>query len=385
MAAATTRGAGSRPLLGFRVGIAAHRGSQEQADALRRAGAEPVVGAVLGPVPSARIEALEAVTEDLLARPPSVVVLTSAAGIEGWLGTAEGAGRGSALRDALAGATVLAQGDAAAASSALDVAVAATLPPGGVEGGAQLARLTGGLTGARVAVQVQAGHPAGQATAGLVAGLVTAGIDVVDVAVPVAPPAEDSQAALRLLEAVVEQRVDALTFTAPDEVRGFVALAVGAGAGNEALAALSGDVVPACMGPACAQVATSAGFRGVIQPERARVGAMVEVLGEQLGTGVVRLELGGVDVVIRGALALVDDEEVWLADRERGLLEALARRPGTVVAKAELLRRVWRSDGIDGAEAHAVEVAVARLRRRLGPAGAGLQTVPRRGYRLVSG
>ncbi|MDP8954098.1 MAG: uroporphyrinogen-III synthase, partial [Actinomycetota bacterium] len=85
MAAATTRGAGSRPLLGFRVGIAAHRGSQEQADALRRAGAEPVLGAVLGPVPSARIEALEAVTEDLLARPPSVVVLTSAAGIEGWL------------------------------------------------------------------------------------------------------------------------------------------------------------------------------------------------------------------------------------------------------------------------------------------------------------
>ncbi len=385
MAAATTRGAGSRPLLGFRVGIAAHRGSQEQADALRRAGAEPVLGAVLGPVPSARIEALEAVTQDLAARPPSVVVLTSAAGIEGWLATAEGAGRGSALRDVLAGATVLAQGDAAAASSALDVAVAATLPSGGLEGGAQLARLTGGLTGARVAVQVQAGQPAGQATAGLVAGLVTAGIDVVDVAVPVAPPAEDSQAALRLLEAVVEQRVDALTFTAPDEVRGFVALAVDAGAENEALAALSGDVVPACMGPTCAQVATSAGFRGVIQPERARVGAMVEVLGEQLGTGEVRLELGGVDVVIRGALALVGDEEVWLADRERGLLEALARRPGTVVAKAELLRRVWRSDGIDGAEAHAVEVAVARLRRRLGPAGAGLQTVPRRGYRLVSG
>lgn len=68
------------PLAGFRVGIAAHANSAEQIDVLRRAGAEPVPGAVVGPVPSGPVGALEAVTEDLLGRPPSVVVLTSAAG-----------------------------------------------------------------------------------------------------------------------------------------------------------------------------------------------------------------------------------------------------------------------------------------------------------------
>ncbi|MBW3646014.1 MAG: winged helix-turn-helix domain-containing protein, partial [Actinobacteria bacterium] len=44
-------------------------------------------------------------------------------------------------------------------------------------------------------------------------------------------------------------------------------------------------------------------------------------------------------------------------------------------------RSVW---GDESADPHAVEVAVGRLRRRLGPAAGGLETVPRRGYRLAT-
>lgn len=372
------------PLAGFRVGIAAHANSAEQIDVLRRAGAEPVPGAVVGPVPSGPVDALEAVTEDLLGRPPSVVVLTSAAGVEGWLTTAEGAGRNAALRDVLARVMVVVLGDAMAASvAALGLGPVQRLPTDGLQASRELARLGGDLTGARVAVLTQVGQPA--TTADLVAGLVLAGVDVVDVAVPSPALAEDPQAALRLVDAVVQRRVDALTFTTPAEVRAFVRLADDIDAGDGARAALSDDVVAACMSRTCAEAAVSVGMAQVVRPERPRVGAMVEVLRERLSDGVVRLHLGGIDVVLRGALALVGGEEVWLADRERGLLVALVRRPGAVVSKAELLRRVWRSDGIAGADTHAVEVAVARLRRRLGPAGAGLQTVPRRGYRLVSG
>jgi uroporphyrinogen-III synthase len=50
-----------------------------------------------------------------------------------------------------------------------------------------------------------------------------------------------------------------------------------------------------------------------------------------------------------------------------------------VVTKPELLRDVWRAADADE---HAVEVTVSRLRRRLGPAGRAVRTVPRRGYRL---
>jgi DNA-binding winged helix-turn-helix (wHTH) protein len=96
----------------------------------------------------------------------------------------------------------------------------------------------------------------------------------------------------------------------------------------------------------------------------------------------VRLRLDGCDVALQGALARVGTEEVWLTARERAVLDVLARRPGTVVAKEELLRSVWGADEVD---LHAVEVAVGRLRRRLGPAGGAVEAVPRRGYRLTTG
>jgi DNA-binding winged helix-turn-helix (wHTH) protein len=55
-------------------------------------------------------------------------------------------------------------------------------------------------------------------------------------------------------------------------------------------------------------------------------------------------------------------------------------RVGTVVSKDRLLRAVW---GGREADAHAVETTVGRLRLRLAEVGGAIETVPRRGYRLV--
>ena len=52
-----------------------------------------------------------------------------------------------------------------------------------------------------------------------------------------------------------------------------------------------------------------------------------------------------------------------------------------MLSKGELLAGVW-PDG--DADQHAVEVAIARLRRRLGAHGHLLETVFRRGYRLAA-
>lgn len=183
------------------------------------------------------------------------------------------------------------------------------------------------------------------------------------------------------LEAVAGRQVDAVTFTTTRAVRELVARTAGHPRGDEARAALAGDVVPACLGAGCAGAASAAGMSGIVWSERLRLGALVEALAARFGDAAVRLRLGRSDVVLQGSLALVGGEEVWLTGRERALLAVLARRPGTVVAKDELLRSVWEGD----ADAHAVEVAVGRLRRRLGPAAAGLETVPRRGYRLAPG
>ncbi len=94
-----------------------------------------------------------------------------------------------------------------------------------------------------------------------------------------------------------------------------------------------------------------------------------------------RFRLGDDTVHLQGRTFTLAGETVQLSERERDLLAALARRPGVVLSKGELLAGVW-PDG--DADEHAVEVAIARLRRRLGPHGHLLETVFRRGYRLAA-
>ena len=76
-----------------------------------------------------------------------------------------------------------------------------------------------------------------------------------------------------------------------------------------------------------------------------------------------------------------EGEPIALSDRERGVLEVLAERPGAVQSKAALLKAVWGGGENDE---HVVEVTVGRLRQRLGTAGLAVETVVRRGYRLAT-
>ena len=95
------------------------------------------------------------------------------------------------------------------------------------------------------------------------------------------------------------------------------------------------------------------------------------------------VEMAGTSVRVQGRLAADRRRaEAWLTDRERALLTALLDQPGAVLSKPELLRRVWNGTETDE---HLVEVTVARLRQRLGPAADGIETVVRRGYRVTAG
>ena len=365
------------PLRGYRVAVVAHDGRQRQVEAFERLGAEVVVGSVVAAVPAPAHDALEGAIDAVVAGPLDAVVVTSPAGVAGWVAAAEEHRRGQALRRVVAGIPVMARGRAAAAAAeAQALAVAGELAGGEAAQVRQLAVALGGLEGRRVAVQVEAA-----AEDGLTASLGHAGAEVVVVAVPVPGLPEDREPARRLLGDVAGSRVEALTLTSPAEVANLVALAEETGSRGRLVAALTGEVVVVASTPASQASARAAGVEGVVVADPPRLGAMVEVVVEHVRRRRQCLILAGVAVRVAGALALVGDTEVWLADRERALLAALIRRPGAVVAKSELLQRVWRSTEVD---AHAVEVAVGRLRRRLGPAGAALETVPRRGYRLVA-
>lgn len=93
---------------------------------------------------------------------------------------------------------------------------------------------------------------------------------------------------------------------------------------------------------------------------------------------------GHVDVE-RQEVRLKSGEARALTERELGVLLHLLRNPGRPIERAELLRCVW---GLDprGIDTRTVDMAVARLREKLGAEGAAVvRTVRGKGYLLGDG
>jgi DNA-binding response OmpR family regulator len=77
----------------------------------------------------------------------------------------------------------------------------------------------------------------------------------------------------------------------------------------------------------------------------------------------------------------VDGVEVRLTRREFELLRCLVENRNRVLSRDRLLERVWGYDR--SVETRSVDVHVGRLRGKLGPAGAAIETVVGLGYRFV--
>jgi uroporphyrinogen-III synthase len=362
------------PLEGYTVGVTADRRAGEQAELLRRRGARVIDAPTIATAYLASDERLRHATEQVIAAPPDVLVVTTGIGIRAWLEAAQSWGLDVALLDALAGARVLSRGPkSAAAAQALGLAVWATAPDERMTGVRTL--LAADATpGMRVAVQSY-----GDDTQDVAASL--AGLDAVFTMVPVyrwQQPA-DVKPAENLVRAAIEGRVHAITFTSAPAVRNLFAIADGLGARDGLRDALNGWVVAACVGPACAEAARDVGIEAPLAPKVGRLGLMVRALSERLQEQRAVFDLAGTAVELQGQVALVGDERVQLTPREAGVLGALAARAGAVVSRATLLRTVWCGASDDE---HVVGVTVGRLRKKLGPVGASVRTVPRRGYRL---
>ena len=363
------------PLDGFVVGVTADRRASEQAELLRRRGAEVVLGPSIETAYLGDDDTLRATTMLLIEDPPRYLAATTGIGMRAWFEAAQAWGLGDALLGALRGTRVVARGPKAA--GAVQAAGLAVWRRAANEQMDQvLDHLLGEpLAGARVAVQLY-GTPA----PGIAARLSGAGAVVVEVPVYRWRTPEDPAPALRLAHAAIDGRVHAVTFTAAPAVANLFALAAGAGIAGALRNAFNRNaVVAACVGPVCARGASAAGILGPLFPPVGRLGLLVRALCERLAGERRTIAMGGVDVVLQGLVAVVGESRVRLNGRERALLDALASRPGTVVSRPALVREMWPSNGADP---HAVEVAIARLRPRLGPAGAALVAVPGRGYRL---
>jgi uroporphyrinogen-III synthase len=357
---------------GFTVGITADRRADEQVSLFERRGATVVHGPAIRTLPLGEDEGLRAATEAVIARPPEVLVANTGLGIRSWFGAAESWGLGDALLDALAATRVYARGPkASGAVHSLGLDVVARAQSERLRDCLDLA-LADLAPGERVVVQRDGGPPPD------LSPLTAAGADVLEVPVYTWLAAEDPRPAVRLAEAVVAGRVHAVTFTAGPAIRTWFALAAGAGLDGALRAKLaSGMVVVGCVGPVCAEVAADEGIGDgdLVVPRTSRLGPLVRAVGERL---LARARHVG-DLVITGTVVHAAGRRVELSDTEARILASLAERPGAVVSKAELLRDVWADEGADP---HLVEVAVGRLRRRLGVQGTAVTAVPRRGYVL---
>ncbi|MFC9061868.1 uroporphyrinogen-III synthase, partial [Streptomyces sp. NPDC057074] len=229
-----------------------------------------------------------------------------------------------------------------------------------------------GVDGRRVAVQLH-----GEPLPGFVEALREGGAEVVGVPVYRWLPPEDLGPVDRLLDAAVSRGVDAVTFTSAPAASSLLGRAEERGLLPELLAAFGHDVLPACVGPVTAVPLQAHGV-DTVQPERFRLGPLVQLLCQELPGRARALPVAGFRLEIRGHAVLVDGELRTVPPAGMSLLRALSRRPGWVVSRAELLRALPGT----GRDEHAVETAMARLRTSLG-APKLIQTVVKRGYRLA--
>ncbi|WP_372349397.1 uroporphyrinogen-III synthase [Streptomyces sp. KL116D] len=360
------------PLAGFTVGVTAARRADELGALLRRRGAAVQHAPALRIVPLSDDSELLAATKELLDHAPDVVVATTAIGFRGWVEAADGWGLGDALLDRLRGVELLARGPKV--KGAIRAAgLTEEWSPSSESMAEVLERLLAeGVQGRRVAVQLH-----GEPLPGFVEALREAGAEVVGVPVYRWMPPEDIGPVDRLLDATVARSVDALTFTSAPAAVSLLNRAEERGLLPELLAALHHDVVPACVGPVTALPLQAHGV-DTVQPERFRLGPLVQLLCQELPSRARTLPVAGHRVEIRGHAVLVDGALRPVPPAGMALLRSLARRPGWVVARAELLRALPGA----GRDEHAVETAMARLRSALGTPKL-IQTVVKRGYRLA--
>ena len=355
-------------LSGYTVGVTADRRRDELAGLLESRGARVVLAPALRIVPIADDAELKAATRACLEVAPDIVLVNTGIGMRGWLEAAEGWGLAEPLRAVLARSYLVGRGPKARAAIR-SAGLHDHWSPEGESYEEVIDHLQArGVAGLTVALQLH-----GDSQPEYTEALEAAGARVIEVPVYRWAPPTDPAPLHRLVDLITARLVDAVTFTAAPAVN---ALLRAAGTDSDGLLdALRGQVLVACAGPVTAAPLRRYGIP-IVAPARARLSALVRAIVEELPKRALSLEVSGHALTLRGHAAIVDGELRPLAPAPMAVLRALAAAPGRVLSRAALLNALPR-----GADEHAVEMAVARLRAGLGAPGV-IQTVVKRGYRL---
>ena len=354
--------------------VAADRRSADLAAALGRRGAVVHCAPALSIIPAIDDEQLIARTRDLIADPPDVVVVTTGVGLRGWMDAVEQSDLHGSLTAALSRARFVARGPKARGAIQQAGFIADWVAES--ETSAEVAEhlIADGAAGRRIAVQH---HGAGADD--LDEQLARHGAQVVPLTVYRWGPPPDPDLVRRSVLQTAAGGVDAVLFTSAPGAREWVRIAESEGVIDRIRArAHAGRLLLAVVGPITAAPLEVADLP-IRLAARGRLGSLVRTVVEHYNGGEPRLATAAGELRVRSAGAVLDGRLIALSPASAGILGALFDARGRVLSRDELGHALPRG----GERAHAVEMAIARLRDRLG-GGALVQTVTKRGYRLTT-
>ncbi len=356
---------------GLRVGVIAARKGGSLAAALTRRGATVQWAPTLEPDVAADQDQLRAETDAVLADPPDRMVVSTGVGLTAWLHAADRQGRGDAVRGLLRSVPVCARGPKAVAALRDLGVVPAFVSPQETDGD-----IVGWLAdrmrlGQVLAVQVHGDRGAAQPYRRLQG----AGVRLRTVAPYRYGPPRDPAPARRLIGDAIAGRIDVVVATSAPTVHGLFALADSEGCRDELAASLRGAV--AAVGPVTARAFEVEGVPVVLVPRRPRTGDLLRDLAAWSRRQERAAAPGLVLLPGRRAVRVVE-REMRFGEREFAVLSALVRRPQVVCPLELLAREAWGHAPVRDPR---VRDHVARIRLKLGPAGAAIVTVRSVGYR----
>lgn len=361
-------------LEGCVVVIAADRRSADLAAALERRGAVVRCAPPLSIVPAIDDDELIARTRELIAEPPDVVVVTTGVGLRGWMDAVDQSDLHASLTTALSGVRFVARGPKA--HGAIQQAGFTADWVAESETSAEVAEhlIADGAAGRRIAVQH---HGAGADD--LDEQLTRHGAQVVPLTVYRWGPPPDPDIVRRSVLQTGAGGVDAVLFTSAPGAREWVRIAESQGALDRIRErARSGRLLLASVGPI-----TAGPLAAVHLPTRlaarGRLGSLVRSVVEHYSGREPRVTTAAGELQVRSAGAVLDGCFIALSPASASILGALFDARGRVLSREDLAHALPRG----GERAHAVEMAIARLRDRLG-SGETVQTVTKRGYRLTT-
>ncbi|GGG12306.1 putative transcriptional regulatory protein [Rhodococcoides trifolii] len=366
-----------KPLAGYTVGVTAARRADEFATLLSRRGADVVHAPAIRIIPLSDDTELERVTREIVDAPPDITVATTGIGFRGWMEAADGWGRAERLGTALGATRLLARGPKA--KGAIRAADLREEWSPASESSAEVLEflLAEGVEGKRIAVQLHGATTEWEPVPDFCEVLRCAGATVIPVPVYRWTPPTDQTPMDRMIDSMIAGDLDAVTFTSAPAVASMLMRAKDNGLLEPFLQSMRGRVLAACVGPVTAAPLEALSV-STTQPSRARLGALARHVTDELPRRTKTMKAGGHVLSVLGGCVVVDGEPRQVSPAGMAIVKTLARRPGRVVSREDLLAALPGGGG----DTHAVETAMARVRSSLG-APKVIQTVVKRGYRLA--